>query len=98
MRQKTLEYLESHQSATPSKWREESEWRRDNRAWLRHSQHIAVRVLRYMKRESLTQSAMACDLVEQTCRPHGPRRNCRHKSGILCFLYAPFSLCSLFVC
>lgn len=59
MRQKTLEYLESHQSETPSKWSDEAEWRRDNRAWLRHSQHIAVRVLRYMKRESLTQSAMA---------------------------------------
>ena len=59
MRQKTLEYLESHQSATPSKWREEAEWRRNNRVWLRHSQHIAVKVLRYMKSESLTQSAMA---------------------------------------
>ncbi len=59
MRQKTQEYLESHQSETPSKWREEAEWRRANSAWLRHSQHIAVRVLCYMKRESLTQSAMA---------------------------------------
>lgn len=59
MRQKTQEYLESHQSETPSKWREEAEWRRVNSTWLRHSQHIAVRVLCYMKRESLTQSAMA---------------------------------------
>lgn len=59
MNQKTSELLESHQSETPSKWREEAEWRRANSAWLRHSQHIAVRVLCYMKRESLTQSAMA---------------------------------------
>lgn len=59
MRQKTQEYLESHQSETPSKWREEAEWRRVNSTWLRHSQHIAVKVLDYMKREGLTQSAMA---------------------------------------
>ena len=59
MKQKTLDYLESHQSETPSKWREEAEWRRKNKAWLRHSQHIAVIVLSYMKRENITQSAMA---------------------------------------
>lgn len=59
MEQKTKKYLESHQSETPSKWREEAEWRRGNSAWLRHSQHIAVKVLSYMKHENLTQSAMA---------------------------------------
>lgn len=37
MKQKTLDYLESHQSETPSKWREEANWRRENQAWLRHS-------------------------------------------------------------
>ena len=59
MKQKTLEYLEQHQSKTPSKWREEAEWRRKNKAWLRHSQHIAIAVLSYMKSENLTQTAMA---------------------------------------
>lgn len=59
MKQKTLEYLEQHQSKTPSKWREEAEWRRKNKAWLRHSQHIAITVLSYMKSENLTQTAMA---------------------------------------
>jgi len=32
MNQKTSELLESHQSETPSKWREEAEWRRANSA------------------------------------------------------------------
>ena len=59
MKKQTLDYLESHQSKTPSKWREEAEWRRINHAWLRHSQHIAVKLLTYMKKENLTQSAMA---------------------------------------
>lgn len=59
MEQKTLDYLEAHQSETPSEWRKEAEWRHKNKAWLRHSQHIAVMLLEYMKREQLTQSAMA---------------------------------------
>lgn len=59
MKQKTLDFLESHQSKTPSKWRDEANWRRENKAWLRHSQRIAVKLLSYMKRENLTQNAMA---------------------------------------
>ena len=59
MKQKTLDYLESHQSKTPSAWKGEAEWRRENKAWLRHSQHIAVKVLLFMKQEQLTQSSMA---------------------------------------
>lgn len=59
MKKETLEFLEAHQSATPSKWREEAEWRRDNWSWLRHSQKIAVKVLLQMKQEGLTQKALA---------------------------------------
>ena len=59
MKKETLEFLEAHQSETPSKWREEAEWRRDNWSWLRHSQKIAVKVLLQMKQEGLTQKALA---------------------------------------
>ena len=59
MKKKTQEFLEAHQSETPSKWREEAEWRRDNWSWLRHSQKIAVKVLLQMKKEGLTQKALA---------------------------------------
>lgn len=55
----TFNNLESRQSETPSTWRDDAEWRRQNKAWLRHSQHIAVKVLMFMKQEHLTQSAMA---------------------------------------
>ena len=51
--------LEAHQSQTPSKWREEAEWRRDNWSWLQHSQKIAVKVLLKMKQDGLTQKALA---------------------------------------
>lgn len=59
MKEKTLEFLETHQSETPSKWREEAEWRRENASWLRHSQKIAVKVLLKMKELHLTQKALA---------------------------------------
>lgn len=59
MRKKNLEVLEAHQSQTPSTWREEAEWRRDNWSWLRHSQRIAVKVLLQMKQQGLTQKALA---------------------------------------
>lgn len=59
MKQETREFLETHQSETPSTWREEAEWRRDNWLWLRHSQKIAVKVLLQMKKIGLTQKALA---------------------------------------
>ena len=59
MKKKTIDYLEAHQSETPSTWREEAEWRRDNWSWLRHSQKIAAKVLLQMKRENLTQKVLA---------------------------------------
>ena len=59
MKQKTLDFLETHQSETPSTWRKEAEWRRDNWSWLRHSQKIAVKVLLQMKQMGLTQKALA---------------------------------------
>ena len=55
MKKKTQEFLEAHKSETPSTWREEAEWRRDNWSWLRHSQKIAVKVLLQMKQEGLTE-------------------------------------------
>jgi len=59
MKKETLDFLEAHQSETPSKWREEAEWRRENSSWLRHSQQIAVKVLLKMKELHLTQAALA---------------------------------------
>ena len=59
MKQKTVDYLSRNQSKTPSQWREESEWRRDNAAWMRYSQHIAVLLLSHMQKKNLTQQGMA---------------------------------------
>jgi ribosome-binding protein aMBF1 (putative translation factor) len=55
----TIEKLNAHKSSTPSKWREEAQYRVENRAWLRHSQMIAMRVLDEMENKGLTQKEFA---------------------------------------
>lgn len=51
--------LREHQSPTPSKWRENAEWRIKNRAWLRHSQHIAMMMLDKMEELSMSQKQLS---------------------------------------
>lgn len=56
---RVIEELKKHQSATPSKWRERAEWRQRNKAWLRHSQHIAMLMLDKMEKLNMTQKQLA---------------------------------------
>ena len=56
---KVINYLKAHQSSTPSHWREEAEWRRANKNWLRYSQFIAIRMLSRMDELHLTQAVLA---------------------------------------
>lgn len=51
--------LKEHQSPTPSKWRENVEWRMKNRAWLRHSQHIAMMMLDKMEELHMSQKHLS---------------------------------------
>lgn len=51
--------LRKYQSQMPSRWREEAEWRRANRAWLRRSQAIAVKILDKMDEMQWTQAQVA---------------------------------------
>lgn len=54
-----IERLRKYQSPTPSRWREEAEWRRENRAWLRRSQAVAMKMLDKMEEMKWTQSQVA---------------------------------------
>jgi len=56
---KVIDYLKAHQSETPSHWKEEAEWRRTNREWLRYSQFIAIRMLSRMDELNMTQTSLA---------------------------------------
>ena len=53
------ELLEAHQSSTPSRWRENAQWRRDNEYWLKYSRYITLQVLRAMDEQSVTQVELA---------------------------------------
>lgn len=58
-KEEIINNLKRHQSATPSKWRENAEWRIANKAWLRYSQHIAMMMLDKMDELGLTQKSVA---------------------------------------
>ena len=51
--------LKEHQSSTPSRWRERTEWRQQNKSWLRYSQRIAMKMLEKMDEMNLTQKQLA---------------------------------------
>lgn len=51
--------LSEHVSSTPSKWRDNAQWRIANKSWLRYSQHIAVMMLDKMEELGLTQKTLA---------------------------------------
>ncbi|MBP3517229.1 MAG: helix-turn-helix domain-containing protein [Parabacteroides sp.] len=55
----TVQKLNEHKSSTPSKWREEAEFRIANKSWLRNSQHIAIMMLDKMEKLGLTQKSLA---------------------------------------
>ena len=49
-KEEILSRLKEHESATPSRWRENAEWRMANKSWLRYSQRIAMMMLDRMGR------------------------------------------------
>ena len=55
----TIKKLEAYQSDSPSHWREEAEYRRENKSWMRYSQRIAMAILNKMEQSHLTQKALA---------------------------------------
>lgn len=56
---KIIKKLGEHRSSTPSKWREEAEFRTTNKSWLRYSQQIAMMMLDRMEELNLTQKSLA---------------------------------------
>lgn len=55
----TISKLNEHRSETPSKWRDNAEWRMANKSWLRYLQRIAMMMLDKMEELGLTQKALA---------------------------------------
>lgn len=63
---KATEFLNNHQSATPSKWRKSAEWRRENEKWLKYARFITMKTMQAMDRQGVTQSVLA---ERMGCKP-----------------------------
>lgn len=59
MKEKTLNFLEAHQSDTPSTFVEDAKLRQENETWLRWSRRVALCIVDYMQENSLTRSDIA---------------------------------------
>ena len=59
MKQKTLDFLEAHQSEKPSTFTEDAKWRQENEAWLRWSRGIALSIVDYMQKNGLSRADIA---------------------------------------
>lgn len=57
--QEVIDKLRKFTSPTPDKWREEADWRRENKTWLRYSQRIAMMMLDKMDSEKINQRQLA---------------------------------------
>ena len=51
--------LKEHRASTPSRWRENAEWRMANKSWLRYSQHIAMMMLDRMEELHMSQKQLS---------------------------------------
>ena len=62
MKQKTLDFLEAHQSEKPSTFPEDANWREENAVWLKWSQSIALSIVDYMQANGLSRTDIAAKL------------------------------------
>lgn len=70
----TISRLREHQSATPSRWRENAEWRMKNRSWLRYSQRIAMMMLdKNGRNEYVTEATLGVDGLQPTVCFQSPK-------------------------
>lgn len=59
MKQKTLDFLDTHRSDQPLSFTEDAKWRQENEAWLRWSRSIALCIVDYMQENGLSRSDVA---------------------------------------
>ena len=56
---KALDFLEKHQSSTPSRFEEEARWRLENERWLRMSRSVSLAIIDYMQENNLSRTKIA---------------------------------------
>ena len=59
MKEKTLRFLEAHESHEASSFVDEAKWRQENNAWIRWSQSIALKIVEFMQENNLSRADIA---------------------------------------
>ncbi len=59
---KAIKFLESHAEDAPSRFVEESTWRKENASWLRWSRQLAVTLIGYMQDNGMKRADLALKL------------------------------------
>jgi len=59
MANKTIKFLESHQSESASQFVEDANWRKENASWLRWSRQLAIILIGYMQSNGLKRADLA---------------------------------------
>lgn len=59
MASEVLNFLESHQSETSSRFTENAQWRKENASWLRWSRQVALAIIDYMQENGLKRADLA---------------------------------------
>ena len=59
MKEKTLRFLEAHESHEASSFVDEAKWRQENNAWIRWSQSIALKIVDFMQENNLSRADIA---------------------------------------
>lgn len=59
MKSKAIEFLEKHESATPSEFEKDAQYRIQNERWLRWSMSISLKIIDYMQLNGLTRADIA---------------------------------------
>lgn len=62
MENKTIKFLEAHQSETPARFVEDARWYKENASWLRWSRQMAVTLIGYMQDNGLKRTDLALRL------------------------------------
>ena len=64
-RNRIIEALKEHESKSPSEFRENAQWRSDNREWLKWSRDIALSLIGYMEENDVSIDGLA-ELLDDT--------------------------------
>jgi ribosome-binding protein aMBF1 (putative translation factor) len=59
METKGIKFLKQHESANPSQFEDDTQWRKENGTWLKWSRKVSLTLIDYMQRERLSRSDLA---------------------------------------